>query len=396
MAPRFRFPASALFALAALAALAVAADAASAQTGDLNWPSKQFVKPRDIALSYPCGGGKICDLADFMERQHVCALVVLKGGELVIHRTSVRSDDDPCASAVARDRYGISSLAKSVVSLLFGLVYADPDYAPPVDLDSPAADALAAAGLPIYDERVTLRQLLHMASGMDWSEDEINSTLKIQVDENARSRRRVRQAEGRRRRPPGARAVSRAGQVPLFRLRHAAPRHPDRAPADARQGLHPRHARRGARALLMAAPAHGEERRVERRFRRPSRRALLRLHLGARPRHAGRLGAEGIQRRRGRRGGLDPRLRQRHDRCEFRAASSRERSATFRFGYHWWVPSADAQDGFTGIGTQGQYLHVFPGQDVVVAQLSEKLATDADTCEAMLVHRLIADSVDRN
>jgi CubicO group peptidase (beta-lactamase class C family) len=67
----------------------------------------------------------------------------------------------------------------------------------------------------------------------------------------------------------------------------------------------------------------------------------------------------------------------------------------FRFGYQWWIPSEDARDGFTAIGTQGQYLHMFPEQDVVIAQLSEKLATDADTCEAMLVHRLIADSIIR-
>ena len=77
--------------------------------------------------------------------------------------------------------------------------------------------------------------------------------------------------------------------------------------------------------------------------------------------------------------------------CDFQGTKR-----SFRFGYEWWVPSADKQDGFTGIGTEGQYLHVFPEQDVVIAQLSEKLATDADTCEAMLVHRLIADSVSKN
>jgi CubicO group peptidase (beta-lactamase class C family) len=77
--------------------------------------------------------------------------------------------------------------------------------------------------------------------------------------------------------------------------------------------------------------------------------------------------------------------------CEFQGTRR-----SFRFGYHWWVPSHDARDGFTGIGTQGQYLHVFPGQGVVIVQLSEKVASDADTCEAMLVHRLIADSVAAN
>ncbi len=66
----------------------------------------------------------------------------------------------------------------------------------------------------------------------------------------------------------------------------------------------------------------------------------------------------------------------------------------FQFGYHWWIPSEQSQDGFTAIGTVGQYLHIFPDQDVIVAQLSEKPATDTDTCEAMLVHRLLADNVE--
>jgi CubicO group peptidase (beta-lactamase class C family) len=157
---------------------------ALAQTGELNWPSKQFIEPRQITISYPCGDGRICGLDDFMERQHVCALVVLSAGTLVMQRTAVRGDDDPCKSAVARDRYGIASITKSIVSLLFGFVYQDASFATPADLDDSAAALLRAAGLPDYDERVTLRQLLHMSSGMRWSEVEVDTNLKIQVDEN--------------------------------------------------------------------------------------------------------------------------------------------------------------------------------------------------------------------
>src|SRR6266545_922359 len=136
MSRRFRFPKSvdfrevarAVVLLAPVSLLAFAthlAGTANAQTGDLNWPSKQTVRPREIALSYPCGGGTLCDIAAYMDRQHVCALVVTRGGEIVLHRTSVRSDDDPCKSPVARDRYGIASITKSIVSLLFGFVYQD-------------------------------------------------------------------------------------------------------------------------------------------------------------------------------------------------------------------------------------------------------------------------------
>ncbi len=371
------------------------ADVASAQTGDLNWPSKQFVKPRDIALSYPCGGGKICDLADFMERQHVCALVVLKGGELVIHDTSVRSDDDPCASAVARDRYGISSLAKSVVSLLFGFVYADPDYATPADLDSRAADVLAAAGLPIYDERVTLRQLLHMASGMEWSEDEINSTLKIQVDENA-------DLVG----PFGKLKDAVADR--LQRAQFHAPGQFHYSGFDTQLlGILTEHRLTPDKGFIRGTLDEALERFLWQRLPM-EKNAEWNADFAGHPaahccaytsaRDLATLGDWVLKEyNEGEDAAADWIRASVSDTidanfgCEFQGARR-----TFRFGYHWWVPSADAQDGFTGIGTEGQYLHIFPGQDVVVAQLSEKLATDSDTCEAMLVHRLIADSVDRD
>jgi CubicO group peptidase (beta-lactamase class C family) len=77
--------------------------------------------------------------------------------------------------------------------------------------------------------------------------------------------------------------------------------------------------------------------------------------------------------------------------CTFQGAERH-----LRYGYQWWLPSDDKRDGFTGIGTEGQYLHLFPEQDVVIAQFGEQLASDGDTCEAMLVHRLIADQLSKN
>jgi CubicO group peptidase (beta-lactamase class C family) len=396
MPRRFRLPNVVCGALAALLAVAAgAAGVASAQTGELNWPSKQFVKPRDLALSYPCGGGQICDLDAYMERQHVCALVVLHGGELVIHRTLVRSDDDPCASPVARDRYGIASIARSVTALLFGLVHADPGFGPPVDLDSPAADLLAAAGLAGYDARVTVRQLLHMASGMQWSEDEIDATLKIQVDENADlvgPFRRLDEAVADRLkratfREPGVFHYS-GFDAQLVGIMTEARLTPDKgfvrgtldealerflwkrlpmeknAEWNADFAGHPAAhccAYTSARDLatlgdwMLKEYNEGEDAAAE--WIRASVSDTIDATFG----------------------------------CDFLGAKR-----SFRFGYHWWVPSDDAQDGFTGIGTGGQYLHVFPAQDVVIAQLGEKLAGDSDTCEAMSVHRLIADGLDQN
>lgn len=396
MSRRFRFPASFRLCLSALAVLiAIGASAAFAQAGDLNWPSKQFVKPRDIALSYPCGGGRLCSIADFMQRQHVCALVVISGGETVLKRTSVRSDDDPCKSAVERDRYGIASITKSIVSLLFGFVYEDAGFAPVVDLDSGAADLLRAAGVKKYDGAATLRQLLHMASGMEWSEDEIDSTIKIQVDQNGELKGKYRKLldavnarlEGAHFFAPGPFHYSGFDSQLIGILteqRLTADKGFVRGTLDealekflwqklpvekaaewnADFGGHPA-AHCCAYTSLEDFAALGEW--VLRQYNEGEDATAEWIRASV----TDTISADWT--------------------CAFAGA---ERS--FRFGYQWWVPSDDKQDGFAGIGTQGQYLHIFPGQDVVIVQFGEKLADDADTCEAMVVHRLIADQVSLN
>ena len=396
MPRRFRFSTFVLLSLASLAGVAInAACLAAAAPAELNWPSKEFVQPRDLAVTYPCGGGTTCDLAAFMDRQHVCALIVLSAGDLVAYRTSVRSDDDPCKMSVERDRYGIASLAKSIVSLLFGFVYEDPGYATPVDLDSHVADILRAAGLPKYDDRVTVRQLLHMSSGMDWSEDEIDTTLKIQVDENGELVGKYGKLKD-------------AMQARLERAQFQEPGKFHYSGFDTQLiGIMTEHRLTPDRGFIRGTLDEALEHFLWQRLPM-EKNAEWNADFGGHPaahccaytsaRDLATLGdwmlkeynegedAQADWIRASVTDTVDATFG-----CAFQGAERH-----FRFGYHWWVPSGDKQDGFTGIGTEGQYLHVFPEQDVVVVQLSEKLASDADTCEAMLVHRLIADSVRRN
>lgn len=400
MSRRFRFPtdiqfckavrAFVLLSLVSFTALIDGRGVANAQTGDLNWPSKQFVRPRDIVVSYPCGGGSVCDLDAFMQRQHVCALLVVSAGELVFKRTSVRSDDDACKSPVERDRYGIASITKTIVSLLFGFVYEDESYATPVDLDSKAADILRAAGLPKYNDAVTLRKLLHMSSGMDWSEDETDATLKIQVDQNGELvgphrkledavRERLDQAEFRE---PGKFHYS-GFDTQLIGIITEARLTPDKG---------------FIRGTLDEALEHFLWQRLPMEKNAEwnadfaghpaahccaytSARDLATLGDWVLKQYNQGSDAAAMWIRASMADTVDATWS-----CDFQGTKR-----SFRFGYQWWIPSNDRQDGFTAIGTEGQYLHMFPEQDVVVVQLSEKLATDADTCEAMLVHRLIAD-----
>ena len=159
--------------------------AARAQTGELNWPSKQIVRPRDIAVNYPCGGGSLCNIDDFMERQHVCALVVISAGELVLlshlrpRRTTIRArrrwnaiDTGSPRSQNRSSRCCSASSTRTQATARRSISTA----APPTSCAQPACRNTMA--------QATLRQLLHMSSGMEWSEDEIDATMKIQVDQN--------------------------------------------------------------------------------------------------------------------------------------------------------------------------------------------------------------------
>ena len=406
MARRFRLPgevhlreavrAVLLLALVSLAAFAIdGAGAANAQTGELTWPSKQIVRPRDIAVTYPCGGGSLCNVDDFMERQHVCALVVIGADELAFYRTYVRGDDDPCKTPVERDRYGMASITKSIVALLFGFVYQDASYGPPVDLDSSAADILEAAGVPKYEDQVTLRQLLHMASGMEWSEDEIDAILKIQVDENG-------DLVGKHRRLKDA-VAERLGQARFF-----PPGGFHYSGFDSQLiGILTEHRLTADKGFTRGTLDEALERFLWQQLP-VEKNAEWNADFGGHPSahccaytSAGDLAVLGNwvlkQYKQGTGAQADWVRASMTDTvdadwsCEFQGMKR-----TLRYGYQWWVPSDDKQDGFTGIGTEGQYLHIFPEQGVVVAQFGEQLASDADTCEAMLVHRLIADELARN
>jgi CubicO group peptidase (beta-lactamase class C family) len=350
------------------------------------------VRPREIEISYPCGGGATCDLEAFMQRQHACALVVLAGGQLVVHKTMVRGDDDACKSAVERDRYGIASIARSVTSLLFGMVYGDPEFAVPADLETQAAELLGKAGLPGYDTRVTLRQLLHMASGMEWSEDEIDSVLKVQVDQNSELIGKFRQIDeavkdrlaNARSQEPGKFHYS-GFDTQLLGLLTEARLTPDK-------GFTRGTLDEGLEKLLWQKLPMEKQAEWNADFAgHPAAHCCA--YMAARD-----LATLGdwvlLQYNEGEAGYSDWIRASVTDTVDSTWACRFEGGERhFRFGYQWWVPSDDPKDGFTAIGTEGQYLHVFPVQNVVIAQLSEKLATDADTCEAMLVQRLIADTV---
>ena len=94
----------------------------------------------------------------FMERNHVAGLLVLKDGDILLENYGLGNDEDSVWISY--------SMAKSVTSLLYGAAIADGYIS---TLDAKVTDYLPAMKGSAYDG-ATLRHLLQMASGVQWNE----------------------------------------------------------------------------------------------------------------------------------------------------------------------------------------------------------------------------------
>jgi len=97
-------------------------------------------------------------LADYLERQRVTGLLVLKNGEIVAEHYRYGRRDDA--------RFISFSMAKSVTSLLVGMAQARGHIA---SLDDPAENYVKTLAGSAYGA-TTVRQLLRMSSGLTFSE----------------------------------------------------------------------------------------------------------------------------------------------------------------------------------------------------------------------------------
>lgn len=95
---------------------------------------------------------------EFMERNYVAGLLVLKDGEILLENYGLGNDENSVWISY--------SMAKSVTSLLYGAAIAD-GYLN--NLEAKVTDYLPAMKGSAYDG-ATLRHLLQMASGVQWNE----------------------------------------------------------------------------------------------------------------------------------------------------------------------------------------------------------------------------------
>jgi CubicO group peptidase (beta-lactamase class C family) len=108
-------------------------------------------------VAIPHDGGSLT-VADYLERQSVAGLLVIKDGAIVYERYRLGNDRDT--------RWISYSVAKSVVSMLVGAAIRDGYIA---SVDEKVSDYLPRLKGSAYDQ-ATLRDILQMASGVAWDE----------------------------------------------------------------------------------------------------------------------------------------------------------------------------------------------------------------------------------
>jgi CubicO group peptidase (beta-lactamase class C family) len=114
--------------------------------------------PRELDVRY-VDQGRTCDTDDLMRDEHLSGLLVLKDGEIMLERYAL--------GLSPTERWQSSSMVKSIASTLIGAALHDGLIG---SLDDAMTKYLPDFAGTAYDG-VTIRHLLSMTSGIDWTED---------------------------------------------------------------------------------------------------------------------------------------------------------------------------------------------------------------------------------
>ena len=341
------------------------------------WP----VEIGDVALDIPCPysmSGR-CDLDGFLDWQNICALYVMHNGKPALYRE--RSKTRHCKQYRKDGRYRVASITKSIVSLLYGEAMRDD---PLLALDRPAADALARADVAYPLRDVTLRELLRMASGMKWDDHGPEAAV-IRITKSGAPGDPATLEKSVSAFLPGVTFPNRGAynysgfDTTMIGL----------ALNSGADGLYPQFLSQLWTEIGAGHPARWKSDESE----TPSPHCCLRMA----PDDLAKIGQWALD-------GLDPKSKRREwmeasitDTHPSNLACSVDgRLQPIAYGYQWWIPP-HADGGFTAIGVDGQYLHIFPKQNVVVAQLSHDRRANlaSHRCGALRAHRDIADALAR-
>jgi CubicO group peptidase (beta-lactamase class C family) len=116
------------------------------------------VTPRDFSALRYTVEGQSYSLDEYMKNTHISGLLVLQNGNILLERYGLGNDENSVWIAY--------SMAKSVTSLLYGAALKDGYLS---SLDAKVTDYVPALKGSAYDG-ASLRDLLQMASGVEWNE----------------------------------------------------------------------------------------------------------------------------------------------------------------------------------------------------------------------------------
>ena len=403
----FIIPMATLLILTALSTDSQAVSTCKTATAD-DWPKRECLEPKTPStaakpeikapdFSYPCREER-CDLTALMNRVQACALIVVQDGNTVLRQFAGPDGAANCARYKRQHRYGLASVTKSLTSILFGMLWSDPAYGSPIDLDMPARDALAGSQIR-YTGPGTVRDLLQMSSRMWWGEATGQPKVKIVLDDNGRPK-------------PGYRTMREAAQALLDRTAFKAWKSFNYSGFDtlmigflvesrlkAVPNLQTKTLPAALEYFVWKAADTGRRADWKADFERHSpgfcclradaddvaavgQWILERFEEGGSPdvspiaRWLRASATDTVDSGQG---------------CQF--GTFRQR---LRYGYQWWVLSGDG-NGFTARGVGGQFIHVMPDFDTVIVQLGswgEGWPSDKE-CESYFVHRRLAEYLGR-
>ena len=337
----------------------------------------QKPKPRPPVLArYRCGLFGKCTIAEFIQRQNVCALIAVKNDKIRVYQET--SNHPKCASDLRRQRNGLASVTKSITSLMIGdLLMRKPN----LDLDTPIDQALAPLGIRYPVKERTIRDLLQMSSRMVWSERNIEIV-------------RIEKSAG----PSDPKTLAEAVRRHLAKARfHTGPN----ADPFNYSGF-------DTQVLGLILLAHGRGTQAE-QFERtlwkmieggfegkwkadtdknPSSYCCLQLA----PADVAAFGRWVLKQYNSQNGKYQAWLHK--SVSDKRNSDLKCGGQHVQYGYQWWV-LPDPNDGFTAIGQNGQLVHIFPKQNVVIVQLSAfpGFRDSIARCETFRAHRALADAL---
>ena len=346
-----------------------------------------------IGGAFACSKPGNCDLRTVMEESSTCALLVIKGGNLVYEYYD--TTDTHCRATAGpngpQKLYGVASVAKSIVSTLLGHVWSSPHPHGGFSLDEPVSRFVTGLPPATHLQQVTVAQALTMTSRLKF--DDSATCLKVWTVDHA-----TQAAQGK--------TFLQAASAYADRDFWLWPTRPFQY-----SGLDSTLVGLTVEALSRRAGGanHLNETLSELIWSKAGMRSQARWKADlqntpaafccfyATARDLGRFGQHVLRNVKAVGNTPDTPIRdwmvkagREHVRLN-RTCRVQHKQIRVGYGYQWW--SLSEGEGFAALGNGGQFLHLFPDDDAVVVQLGSwpENWPDRTECDVYAAHRFVVD-----